>query len=86
MISYFCTQNKHRWIASKAQFNKQNLGEIKADGYRAENRFFQRWKLQEKSTFVYIDFYTLLISVVASPKIVGFQKIWGGPKCLIVGE
>jgi len=23
--------------------------------------FFHRWKLQEKSTFVYIDFYTLLI-------------------------
>jgi len=25
-----------------------------------ETDFFHRWKLQEKSTFVYIDFYTLL--------------------------
>jgi len=41
---------------SKAQFNMQNLGENKT-GYRAENiHFFHRWKLQEKSTFVYIDF------------------------------
>jgi len=38
-----------------------SLGENKT-GYRAENiDFFHRWKLQEKSTFLYIDFYTLVI-------------------------
>jgi len=26
--------------------------------------FFHRWKLQEKSTFVYIDFFNLLIIVL----------------------
>jgi len=41
---------------SKTQFNMQSLGENKT-GCCAENiYFFHRWKLQEKSTFVYIDF------------------------------
>jgi len=45
---------------SKAQFNTLRLGENNS-GYRAENvDFFHRWKLQENSAFVYIDFYTLL--------------------------
>jgi len=44
-------------LQSKAQFNLQSLGESKTS-YHAENihSFFHRWKLQEKSTFVYIRF------------------------------
>jgi len=37
-----------------------SLGENKT-GYRAQNFFFHRWKLKETSTFLYIDFYTILI-------------------------
>jgi len=41
----------------KKQFNMHSLGENKA-AYRAENKIcFPRWKLQGKSTFVYIVFF-----------------------------
>jgi len=49
-------------LQNKSQFNLQSLGENKTDGYRAENiDCFHRRKLQEKSTFVYINFCTPLI-------------------------
>ena len=58
----FCAHGKHWSIVNKAQFNPQSLRENQTNGYRAENiDFFHRGKRQESSTFVYIDFYTLLI-------------------------
>jgi len=48
-------------LQSKAQNNLQSLGENKT-GYRTENiDYFPQTKTSIKSTFVYTDFYTLLI-------------------------
>jgi len=44
----------------KVKHNRQSLGENKT-GYRAENIFLHKWKRQEKSTFICIHCYALLI-------------------------
>jgi len=50
----FCTHNKQWWITKWNTFNLQSFGEEKTDWKRAI--CFHRWKLQEKSTYVYIAF------------------------------
>jgi len=43
----------------------QSLGENKNDGYRPENRLFPQMKTSKKSTFIYIDLYTLILLCTA---------------------